>query len=158
MAIYKIDKKYVCRHKILEYLYLKIKFEPLHNINLLKSKSSFVEMANNLKLDAMYLRECHQGFHTFEKDHVACFNEGDNFIIGITEPGINAYLDNYWIREGHKELNERIYEKTKWSVPLIALIITVLSLLYSVNTVRDIHIKIEQLEEKYKTLDQLKKH
>jgi len=138
---------------MLEYLYFKIKYEPLHRVELEKSKSSFVEMANHLKVDAMYLRECHQGFHTFDNEHVKCFNEYDNFIIGITDAGIYAYLDSYWKREGQKELNERIYDKTKWAVPIFALLITLLSLIYSVNTVRQTHIKIEKLEERYRQID-----
>lgn len=155
MNLLKIDKKYKCRHLMLEHLYSKIKYEPLHRIELEKSKSSFVEMANHLKLDAMYLRECHQGFHTFDNDHVKCFNDGDNFIIGITDAGINAYLDNYWIREGHKELNERIFEKTKWAVPLLALVITILSLLYSAFIVRESNIKIYKLEERLNKLTEM---
>ena len=144
----KVDKKYKCRHLMLEHLYSKIKYEPLHKVELEKSKSSFVEMANHLKLDAMYLRECHQGFHTFDNDQVKCFNEGDNFIIGITDSGINAYLDKYWLREGQKELNERIYDKTKWVIPLVALVITFISLLYSASIVRDTRKELQELKDK----------
>ena len=148
LTYFKVDKKYKYRHRMLEHLYSKIKYEPLHHIQLEKSKSSFVEMANILKVDAMYLRECHQGFHNFDKDHVQCFNEGDNFIIGITEQGIFAYLDNYWLREGQKELNERIYDKTKWVVPLLALLVTFISLLYSASIVRNINKEVQQLKDK----------
>jgi len=157
MHLIKADNKYKYRHLMLAYLYAKIKYEPLHKVELPKSKSSFVEMANHLKVDAIYLRECHQGFHTFDNDHVQCFNEGDNFIIGITDAGINAFLDNYWLREGQKELNERIYDKTKWTVPLFALLVTLLSLLYSAYTIRQTRIKVEQLEEKYNKIEVLKK-
>ena len=148
LSYFKVDKKYKYRHEILKYLFTKIKYEPLHNIDLNKSKSSFEEIAKYLNVDVIYLRECHQGLHTFDKDHVGCSNVNDTFFIGITDAGMSAYLDNYWLREGQKELNERIYDKTKWVVHLLALLITFISLLYSVSTIRDINKQVQELKDK----------
>ncbi len=39
----------------------------------------------------------------------------------LKREGISGVLDEYWLREGEKEANERIYDKTKWLVPVIAL-------------------------------------
>lgn len=149
MRLFPIKKKYVYRHKMLEYLYSKIKDEPLHEVDLKKSKSSFKEMADFLSIDPKLLREYHQSFHGFDdkEDHVKCFNERGEYIIGIDEPGIRAYLDDYWINEGEKDLNERIYNKTKWVVPLIALVITAISLGYSVYSIRQTQQKVQILEK-----------
>ncbi len=135
---------------MLKYLHDKIKDEPLHKTDLMKSKSSFKEMADVLKIDARLLREYHQAFHGFkdDEDHVKCFNEKNEFFIGIQEPGIRAFLDDYWISEGEKDLNERIYNKTKWIVPVFALIVTVFSLWYSTKTVKQTQIKVNSLEKR----------
>ena len=149
MRLFPIKKKYVYRHKMLEYLYSKIKDEPLHEVDLKKSKSSFKEMADFLSIEPKLLREYHQSFHGFDdkEDHVKCFNERGEYVIGIDEPGIRAYLDDYWINEGEKDLNERIYNKTKWVVPLIALVITAISLGYSVYSIRQTQQKVQILEK-----------
>ncbi len=149
MRLFPIKKKYVYRHKMLEYLYSKIKDEPLHRTDLKRSKSSFKEMADFLKIDARLLKEYHQSFHGFDdkEDHVKCFEEGGEYIIGIDEPGIRAYLDDYWINEGEKDLNERIYNKTKWVIPIIALIITAASLMYSIYSIRQTQKKVQKLEK-----------
>lgn len=167
MKLFPISKKYLYRHKMLEYLYSKIKNEPLHEVDLKKSKSSFKEMADFLSIDPKLLREYHQAFHGFDdkEDHVKCFNERGEYVIGIDEPGIRAYLDDYWINEGEKDLNERIYNKTKWIVPVFALIITIVSLSISITTIKQTQRKAEQLDKellKYKhetqqTIDSIRK-
>jgi len=119
-------------------------------VDLEKSKSSFKEMADIFSIDPKLLREYHQAFHGFdgkEHHHVKCFNEGGEYIIGINEPGIRAYLDDYWINEGEKDLNERIYNKTKWSIPLIALVITAISLGYSIYTIQQTQHRLQILEK-----------
>lgn len=167
MRLFPIKNKYLYRHKMLEYLYNKIKNEPLHRVDLKKSKSSFKEMADSLNIEPILLREYHQAFHGFEEkeDHVKCFVENGEYVIGIDEPGIRAYLDDFWISEGEKDLNERIYNKTKWIVPVFALIITIISLSISITTIRQTQRKGEQLDKelsKYKhetqqTIDSIKK-
>jgi len=149
MKLFPIKKKYVYRHKMLEFLYEKVRNEPLHSTDLKKSKSSFKEMADFLKIDARLLREFHQAFHGFkdDEDHVKCFNENNEYIIGIQEPGIRAYLDDYWMNEGEKDLNERIYNKTKWIIPVFALLITAASLMYSINSIRQTQMKVQAIEQ-----------
>ena len=113
--------KYVYRHKILKYLYGKLKDEPLHRTNLKASWTNFNEIASHLKINAALLKEYHQAFHSFEKDYVACKSSNGWFLIAIQEAGVAAYLDEYFLREGEKEVNERIYDKVKWIVPIVAL-------------------------------------
>ena len=122
--------KYKYRHKMLGYLYAKIKNEPLGNIELAKSKCLFKDMAADLKIDALLLREHHHGFHALQYDHVKC-EGGKEFYIRLTEAGAFAYTDEYWLREGKKELNERIYDRTKWIVPILSLIIAIGSAIYT---------------------------
>ena len=123
--------KFFYRHATLKYLNEKLKDEPPHNVTLSKSKSSFNKMAKDLNIDPKTLKEYHHGFHLSPKgeNHVECTTEGGEYMIAIKEPGVQAFHDEYWLSQGHKELNERIYDKTKWILPVAAIIISVLSVL-----------------------------
>lgn len=149
--------KYIYRHRTLKYLYDKIKNEPLHHTDLRKSWSNFNDIATHLKIDAKTLKEYHEGFHFVDKEHVACKSSNGHFLIGIEEAGVAAYLDDYWLREGEKELNERIYDKVKWMIPIAALLITAFSLAFTVYTIQRTRNKVELIESRLNTLEQQKK-
>jgi hypothetical protein len=125
-----MKQKYKNRHKILKYLYEKIKDEPLANIDLTKSRTNFIDLAQALKIDVKTLAEDHYGLHQLDEGHVCC-SGGKHFEMSIDESGIFAYTDRYWLREGRKEMNERIYDYTKWSLPILSLVISILALYIS---------------------------
>jgi hypothetical protein len=136
-------------------LYDKIKDEPIHEIDLNKSTTGFKKMATDLEIDPYLLREYHHGFHGFEKDHVQCAKHtGD---ISITEAGIRACLDGFWKREGERELNERIYDTTKWIIPVLALIVTLFSVFYSVYRVSVMSDQIKRVEKELQELKKIEK-
>lgn len=75
----------------------------------------------------------------------------------LKREGISGVLDEYWLREGEKEANERIYDKTKWLVPVIALAITAGSLLFSTWKIAHTKEKIKSVERELQQLKEQKK-
>ena len=63
-----------------------------------------------------------------------------------------AAIDKYWIREGRKDENERIHDRTKWIVPIIALIITIISIFYTMIKSAQSEGRINYLEKSIKEL------
>jgi hypothetical protein len=64
----------------------------------------------------------------------------------LEKNGYAAAIDEFWLREGEKELNEKIYDKAKWFVPLVAVIITAASLIFSVYTVQRTRNQVEVIK------------
>jgi hypothetical protein len=110
-----------------------MKDEPLGQIDILKSTSNFEDIAAALNIDVHELREQHYGFHSVEENHVKC-SGGKHFLMTLEQAGIFAYTDEYWLREGRKEMNERIYDYTKWSLPVLSLIISLFALYISLSS------------------------
>jgi hypothetical protein len=147
--MFKIKKKFVYRHLILKTLYDKIKETPLnHQMDLNKTEMEFKQLALQLKIDELKLLEYHEGLHGFPKDeqHVICKHLNGICRIYLDEPGIRAYLDEYWLRAGRLEVNERIYDRTKWLVPIIALLVTIGTIIFSNSTIRQLKNKQQQLQ------------
>lgn len=158
MGLFRMDKRFKYRHLMLEYLYKKVKHEPLHNQDLRKSETDFGEMALDLNVDPFDLREYHEGFHNFDdegNEHVICdCDEGGVRKMYIKSKGMMAYLDKHWLKEGIKDQNERIYDTTKWLIPVVALLVTAFALIYSIVTVSHIKGKVKSLEQRLINTDQ----
>jgi hypothetical protein len=143
--MFKIHEKYVIRHKILEYLNSKIVYYENSDkvINLNDTNTPFQEVVDAIGVPFKKAYKYHHALHIKDEEHVLCSTHDKIQYIGIKEDGIAAAIDEYWLREGQKELNERIYDKTKWVVPILALIITAISLSYSAYTTRQSSNKVE---------------
>ncbi len=132
-----IARKYKVRHRILRHLYNKIESQPIHKTDLNESKSVVEDIAGVLKISPRELKKWHMSFHDFpEKNgHVLCFSENGCYMMGNTESGIIAYLDDFWLREGRKDLNDKIYNVSKWVFPILTFIISVLAILVSTGVI-----------------------
>jgi len=131
---FRIKKAYTIRHAILEYLYNKLDQTTLHKTELTKSITSVEEISTYLNITPIEFKKYHMSFHSFAKDldHVQCFATHNKYTIGITEAGIIAYLDDYWIKEGQKELNDKVYNVTKWALPIVTFLISLAALILSI--------------------------
>ena len=129
---FKIKKKYRVRHQILELLYKKLEDEPLHNTNLSKSKTDLKIISESLKLPADEIRKYHMAFHSFEKDHVQCTSMNNTSIIEITEAGVIALFDEFWIKEGKKDLHDSIYNITRWILPVFSFLLSLIAIIISI--------------------------
>ena len=140
-------------------MYRKMSDDPLHQTRLNKTWTSLSDIAAELEIDPKVLKRYHEGFHSFGKgnDHVRCEDRNGVFMIGLEERGLAAYLDDYWLREGQKELNERIYDITKWLLPVIAILITAGSLGFTVYTTVQNKNKIETIQKELDTIKQQQK-
>lgn len=154
--MFKIHEKYVIRHKILEFLNSKIVYYENSDkvINLNDSNIPFQEVIDAIGVPFEKAYKYHHAFHIKDEEHVKCSTHKGIQHIGILENGIAAAIDEYWLREGQKELNERIYDKTKWIVPVIALIVTIGSILYSAIKVQGMQGKVNKVQEELKSIQQ----
>ena len=151
-----IHEKYVIRHKILEYLNSKIVYYENTDkiINLNDTNTPFQEVIDVIGVPFEKAYKYHHALHIKDEEHVLCSTHNGIQYIGIMENGIAAAIDEYWLREGQKELNERIYDKTKWIVPVVALIVTIGSILYSAIKVQGVQEKVNKVQEELKNIQQ----
>lgn len=129
-------------------LYDKVTYNENHVPNLQETLTPLKDVSNATGIDYDLIIKYHHGI---PDDQAMCHNpENGDHMIYLKRNGIDAAIEEYWLREGQKELNERIYDKTKWVVPVFALIATIGSLLYTVSTVKDTSQKVVKLESDLK--------
>ena len=144
----RVKKKYKIRHSILTILFNKLKYNDVHFFNLTYSATSVEELATTLNLTVEEILTAHHGL----TKHINCNCASGHHIISISADGIDAYIDNFWLREGQKDLNERIYDRTKWTIPVIALIVTIGSLVYSTYKTDKALKKVDKLQNDFDNL------
>lgn len=144
----KVNEKYKTRHSILSVLFKKLKYNDLHFFNLTDSSTSVEELAQILNTTVDNILTAHHGL----TKHIDCVCKNGKHLISINADGIDAYIDNYWLREGQKDLNERIYDRTKWTVPLIALVVTVISILFAIYNSNAVLNKVEKVQKEINLL------
>ena len=86
-------------------------------------------------------------FALLQNNHIRLTQMGEKFYVNIEEKGYAAFIDEYWLREGYKECNERIYNKTKWIILLLVVIMSAATLIFSVYTIRNMNNRIETLQK-----------
>lgn len=122
-----ISKKYKTRHLILENLFNKLKYNDAHFFNLLESATSVEQLATELDETVEEILTAHHGL----TKHITCNCSSGKHIITLNADGIDAYIDEYWLREGQKDLNDKFYDRIKWIVPVAVLLVTSISLGYN---------------------------
>jgi hypothetical protein len=108
------------------------------------SWSSLIELSEKTGYKYQKILDYH---HAIPDKHAICVHKENVHGMMLQRDGFEIAIDEYWLREGQKELNERIYDKTKWLIPVIALIITVGSLYYSISSVIDTQNKVSQQQK-----------
>ena len=152
LKMFKIHRKYVIRHAILKQLKSKIDKRLGDERALNLSHTSMAELAKTLKLSFSEVYEYHHAM--MQLNQVKCTPLGGKYYLELEENGYAALVDEYWIRQGERELNEKIYDKVKWLVPVIALVVTAGSLIFSTLTIQKMTHKIDGIKielEKLKT-------
>jgi hypothetical protein len=144
----KVKRKYIIRHEMLKYLYSKAEYDDNHVIGLRFTLSTLNEISEKLKIPIEEITLFHHAF----KEEATCTQKNGMHSMELTEKGIDYVVDEYWLREGEKELNERIYDKTKWSIPVLALILTVVSLIITTCTVVRTNKKVKSIEEELQNI------
>ncbi len=127
-----MDEKFLLRHRTLGLLYDCLADEPLHNIDLSKSRTTAWKLAEKMNLSEKEFHDVHMSLHGQKPEHVECFGEKGFYEIQITVHGVIAYSDDYWLTEGYKHLHDRIFYKTRWLFPLIAICASIVALAISV--------------------------
>jgi hypothetical protein len=154
--MFKAHEKYLIRHKILEYLAAKSVYYENGDkvVNLNDTNMSFHLVCEKICVPYEKAFKYHHALHVKGEEHVLCTVKDGIPYIGLLENGVAAAIDEYWLREGQKELNERVYDKTKWIVPVIALIVTVASVLYSATQVQIMGGRVSKLEMELRIVQQ----
>jgi len=146
IKIFKPHKKYQIRHNILAYLFSKMTLNSNHVPNLRATLSTLEEIAKGI---GCTIEEVIKYHHGIPDSQAKCGFEGNNtHMMYLNRSGIDAVIDEYWLREGQKEINEKIYDKTKWSIPVISVLVTFASLAYTIYTVSKTKEKVSDLEVK----------
>ena len=117
------------------------------------SHTSLNDLAKKLKVP---FQEVYNYHHAMKQlNQVQYIQLGGKHYLRLEEDGHTAMIEEYWLREGERELNERIYDKTKWLVPVIVLILTIGSIIYSANKaqaalqqVHALQLEVERLQSK----------
>lgn len=149
-----MNKKYKIRHAILVHLFNKMSYDKLNMPCLKTSRSSLDEIA---RMTGYNYDEVWTAHHGIPEDLAFCTCEVKNeHCMELAIDGIAAAIDNYWIRQGEIELNERIYDKTKWIAPIATLIIAIASLIYTILSISHTQKKLILLEKEILQLKQQK--
>ena len=148
--MFRIQKKYVIRHAILAFLKSRIDKQPGEGKDLNLSHTSLHEIAKKLKVSD---QEVYDHQYVMRQHHqIKSTLLGGKYYFVLEENGYAAYIDSFWLREGERELNERIYEKMKWLTPLVALLITSAALIISIYLLQQNIAKVQALKLELETL------
>ena len=142
--MFNVHKRYIIRQAILNHLKSKIDKKTGEEKDLNLSHTSLHDLAQRLKISFREVLEYHHALH--QLNHINSTIHGGKYYIVLEKNGYAAAIDEFWLREGEKELNEKIYDKAKWFVPLVAVIITAASLIFSVYTVQRTRNQVEVIK------------
>ena len=148
--MFSVKKKYIIRHKILKCLYDKIEYDENHVPHLGKTKTSLNDIAFEINEEISDVILYHHGIP--DNQAVCDTSSKTSHQMILQRDGIDCVIDEYWLSLGEKDLNERIYDKTKWFVPLFALSVTGATLMYNIINVQKIKNKVELLEKEIRQL------
>lgn len=143
--MFHVHKKYSARHALLGYLKAKVDKKPGPEKDMNISHTSLHELAK--KMDIPFTDLYDYQFALLQNNHIRLTQMGEKFYVNIEEKGYAAFIDEYWLREGHKECNERIYNKTKWIILLLVVIMSAATLIFSIYTIRKMNNRIETLQK-----------
>ena len=107
------------------------------------SHTSLHDLAQKLKISHNQVFEYH--FALNQHNHIKSVILGGKHYMVLEENGYSAAIDEFWLREGQPDLNEKIYDKAKWFTPLLALVITAASLIFSVYTLQQTKKQIDSI-------------
>lgn len=122
----------------------------MHFFNLPDSATSVEQLAVELNTTVEEILTAHHGL----TKHIDCNCASGKHIITLNTDGIDAFIDDYWIREGQKDLNDKFYDRIKWIAPIAALIVTITALGYNAYKTDKVLKKVGLIEtelEKLKT-------
>ena len=137
---------------MLQHLKSRVDKRPPEEKDLNLSHTSLYDLAQKLKTSFGEIYDYHHAL--CQHSHIKTILLGGKHYVVLDEKGYAAVIDEFWLREGERELNEKIYDKTKWMVPLLALLITAASLIFSIYTIQQTKSQIKSLKseiEKLKT-------
>jgi hypothetical protein len=117
---------------MLKHLQSRVDKKSEDEIDLNLSHTSLHDLAQKLKISNKETYDYHHAL--LQRNHIKSAFLGGKRYIALEENGYAAAIDEFWLREGQRELNEKIYDKAKWMVPLLALVITAASLAFSAYT------------------------
>lgn len=150
----KMKSKYIIRQKIINHLFTKITYNNIDVPNLANTKTSLTDVA--IAINESY-EDVFMAHHGIPDEQMICVPDQDYHYVMLVRDGIPSVIDDFWIREGQQEVNDRIYDKTKWLVPVIALVITAASLIYSIYTISQTKLQIESIKRELYELRAQKK-
>ncbi len=146
-----MKRKYQIRHEILSYLYNKIQYNDIDAPQLSSTVSTLDEIAKGIGCEYdEFFRQHHAVNHG---EHAKCITYHGEHCMMLCKEGISAVLDEYWLREGIKERNERIYDKTKWVVPVISAVIAIISASAAIYTILVTQDKLSLMQREHKALE-----
>lgn len=149
--MFTVHKKYVIRHAMLKHLKSRVDRKTSDEIDLNLSHTSLYDLAQKLKITYAEAYDYH--FALSQHNHIKSVVLGGKHYVALQESGYAAAIDEFWLREGQRELNEKVYNKTHWMVPVLALVISVASLLFSVyilqqtkKEIRTVRFEVQELK------------
>ena len=132
--------KYKIRHETLGLLcdlHYKVLYDTKETENRNEYKSNLVDIPLNVFLEKLNISEA-----DFRKANVSLsYNEEIKYLpkdegtelIALKRNGVIAYESRKYLKEKIEERNEKYYGVTKWLLPSIAIIISIVALLYTCN-------------------------
>lgn len=129
---------------MLDHLKSRIDKKPGEEKDLNLSHTSLHDLAQKLKISFQEAFDYHHALH--QHNHINSTMHGGKYYIALEKDGYAAAIDEFWLREGERELNEKIYDKAKWLVPLSALIITSASLIFSIHVLQRTRNQVELIK------------
>ena len=128
-TMFRVHKKYVIRNAMLKYLKSRVDKKAGDEMDLNLSHTSLYDLAQKLKIPFGEAYDYH--FALTQHNHLKSLILGGKHYVALQENGYAAVIDEFWLREGQRELNEKIYDKAHWVAPVLALLISVASLIFS---------------------------
>lgn len=142
-----IPKRFIVRHKILNFLLRKQESDPNHDIT--KTTTPHTEIAIAEKITAEDIVKYHEVL--IDNKHITCDEISSNrklHKITLTLDGRTAALENTYLNEGILNRNNKIEFFFKTFVPIVTVTISAISLYNSCNSID----KIDSNNESIKSL------
>lgn len=137
---FKTDESYAIRHKILEYLFNNSEFED--------DEIGSIKVA---EMTGIPIKKIHTYHELLKKGgEITCCEEGGQHMMRLKESGRYAYLENKYLKEGRNDFIEYWFSIVKIVAPIVAIVISVFSLvigIQSTNKVQKLEQKLEEVEK-----------
>ena len=148
-----MKRKFIIRHKILEYLFTEVSNEedPQRPARLISSD----EISDKINFSVQKVNLYHELLH--EKKEIECYSDGSSHEMKITIKGRQSFLDKKYVVEGKKDFWNSIYDPLKIIIPILTIVLSILALSLNQTLKKDLKETKSELESLKQKIESVQK-